>query len=488
MRRSIRRQLALTFIGLMALTVALSLLINNLFLEKFYIADKTKVIRNAFEVIAQAANQDNYTSEAFVEELNRVCTVSNVTVCVMDSNAQMRYESANGGRELEQDLYRYLFGQKEIPGQTMEETSEYVIEMVNQGRGESLIMFGRLSDGVSIIMRTPIESIRESVAVANRFFLYTGVLCALIGAVIFWLTAGKISRPIKKLSDISEQMVRLQFEAKYDGKEKNEIGMLGSNINKLSESLEKAIAELKTANNELMKDIEKKEQIDEMRREFLANVSHELKTPIALIQGYAEGLSEGVSDDPESRAFYCEVIMDEARKMHNMVQKLMSLNQIESGSEVVNLERFDLTEMMGTFLTSARMLADQNDMEVIMNDYEPCYVWGDRMIVEEVLTNYFSNAVHHCSGEKKIVLKIEKHDSVARVSVFNTGEAIPEESLPHPGEKFYKVDKARTREYGGSGIGLSIVKALMESLHQGYGVENYQNGVRFWFELEQCEY
>ena len=216
-------------------------------------------------------------------------------------------------------------------------------------------------------------------------------------------------------------------------------------------------------------------------------MSHELKTPIALIQGYAEGLAEAVNDDPESRSFYCDVIMDEAEKMHRMVQKLLTLNQIEFGNEMANMERFDLTEDIKTFLATTKMLADQHEIEIHMDDYEACYVWGDRGMAADVLSNYFSNADNHCSGERKIVLKLEKKEHTVRVSVFNTGEPIPEESLPHLWEKFYKVDKARTREYGGSGIGLSIVKALMDSMHQAYGVENYNNGVAFWFELELCE-
>lgn len=243
---------------------------------------------------------------------------------------------------------------------------------------------------------------------------------------------------------------------------------------------------MKTANNELQKDIEKKEEIDEMRKEFLANVSHELKTPIALIQGYAEGLSEGVSDDAESRSFYCEVIVDEASKMNHMVQKLLTLNQLEFGNEVVNMGRFDLTALISNYIQSAGILTKQNGIEVRMENYGPIYVWGDEYKVEEVVMNYFSNAVNHCGGEKKIIVTLNQGEDSVRVDVFNTGIPIPEESVPHLWEKFYKVDKARTREYGGSGVGLSIVKAIMESMNRKYGVENYTNGVLFWFDLEKA--
>ena len=138
-----------------------------------------------------------------------------------------------------------------------------------------------------------------------------------------------------ELVRISGKMIQLDFDAKYTGNSKTEIALLGKNINELSETLENTISELKSANNELKRDIERKNKIDEMRIEFLSNVSHELKTPIALIQGYAEGLKEGISEDEESKDFYCEVIMDEAAKMNNMVKKLLTLNQLEFGNDTV---------------------------------------------------------------------------------------------------------------------------------------------------------
>ena len=221
-----------------------------------------------------------------------------------------------------------------------------------------------------------------------------------------------------------------------------------------------------------------------MRREFLSNVSHELKTPIALIQGYAEGLREGINDDAESREFYCDVIIDEAAKMNIMVRKLLTLNQLESGSEVVSMERFDITALIRNYISSSDILLKERDISVRMEDYEAIYVWGDEFKVEEVFMNYFTNAIHYAQGENIIDVKLRSTDQQVRISVFNTGAPIPQDSIGHIWEKFYKVDKARTREYGGSGIGLSIVKAIVESMNQKYGVVNYENGVEFWFTLD----
>ena len=486
MKHSIRRQFALIFIGLMAGTILLCWFINSMFLEEYYIRSKTKVIMDAYETISHAASGGTYGTKEFEEELNDVCTVYNITVYVMDSNSNGQYVSYNGGWELRDRLFGYLFGLISVTGQIIEKSDEFVVQTVQVDGDDYVEMHGRLSSGISFIMHTPLESIRESAKVANRFLGYVGIAATMAGGVILWLVLGRMTAPILELNRISEKMVHLDFEAKYGGGARGEIDLLGKNINILSESLEKSISELKTANNELQRDIERKEQIDEMRKEFLSNVSHELKTPIALIQGYAEGLSEGVSDDAESRSFYCEVIMDEASKMNNMVKKLLTLNQLEFGNDVVSMERFDIVALVENHIQSAGILTKQSGIQVRMEKQEPIYVWGDEYKIEEVVMNFFSNAVNHCSGEKKIILSFEERQDKVRLNVFNTGEPIPEESIPHLWEKFYKVDKARTREYGGSGVGLSIVKAIMESLNQDYGVENFSNGVLFWFELERA--
>lgn len=179
--------------------------------------------------------------------------------------------------------------------------------------------------------------------------------------------------------------------------------------------------------------------------------------------------------------------MDEAAKMNNMVKKLLTLNQLEFGNDTVTMERFDITSLINNYLQSVSILCRQKDIKLQMDSYQPVNVWADEYMVEEVFNNYFSNAMNHVAGNRVIDVKLTLKENLVRVSVFNTGLPIPEESIPYIWEKFYKVDKARTREYGGSGVGLSIVKAIMESMNQNYGVINYDNGVEFWFELETSE-
>lgn len=480
MRYSIKKQFTFIFIGLMASTILLCWFLNSTFLEKYYIQNKQEVLRQAYETINTAARNGNITSEEFDVELQKIYGKYNISMVVIDADSRTIKSSS-----FETDMLIRILVDNFFNGELGEKN--YVIENATDPRThtEYMEMWGILDNGNLFLFRTAIEAIRDSVTIANRFLAYIGIMALFLASVVVYYVSKKVTEPILKLAEISSRMTNLDFEVKYDGTSKNEIALLGNHMNQLSAALEKTISELKTANHELLKDNEKKTQIDEMRKEFISNVSHELKTPIALIQGYSEGLKEGVNDDQDSRDFYCDVIIDEAGKMNTLVKKLMSLSQLESGGDTVTVERFNIFSLIKNTIQSVSILTKQNEITVEMPETnQPVYVWADEFKIEEVFRNYLSNAINHAGGDKLIQIKAVMNGTIVRISVFNSGEPIPEESLPFLWDKFYKVDKARTREYGGSGVGLSIVKAIMETMNQKYGVINYNNGVEFWFELD----
>ncbi len=489
MKHSIRRQFATIFITLMAATILLCWLINTTLLEKYYVENKKEVLLSAYRSINEASNAGNTSSEQFQIEVQKISGIYNINILVINADSQPVTSSVHDYDYLVRELLDHVFDvitDTESSDNVLEQTAQYTIENAYDNRTNInyIEMWGFLDNGNPFIMRTALEGIKDSAKIANRFLMYIGIFAVVLSGVIIWLISRKITTPILQLADISQKMTNLDFEAKYTGTEKNEIGILGSHMNEMSDKLEHTISELKTANNELLNDIEKKEQMDEMRRDFLSNVSHELKTPIALVMGYAEGLKMNINEDSESREFYCDVIMDEAQKMDILVKKLLTLNQLEFGNDIVTMERFDVVELIRNYLSTVTILIENAEAEVSFEPDGPVYVWGDEFKVAEVFTNYFTNALNHLGGEKKIVIKVKKEEEKARVTVFNTGEQIPEDSIPYLWDKFYKVDKARTREYGGSGVGLSIVKAIMESMNRAYGVSNCEDGVEFWFELE----
>ena len=486
-------QLVITMLLLVAGTIGVGWLLNDTFLERYYVFNKEKELLGGFETINNACVEGTLETEDFDVPFEKICTNGNINIVVFQQGDYIQENrvirsSFNNAQILEMQIGDMLYGPNNQEPQIVRTTDAYVIERQTDRRmkSEFLILVGSLDDGeTSIYMKTALESIRESAEITNRFFLVVGAISLVLCVFVIVFVASGISKPIRELTAISQKMTNLDFEAKYTP-EKNvslELDELGNHMNVLSDTLEKTISELKAANNELLQDIEKKEQIDEMRKDFLSNVSHELKTPLALIQGYAEGLRDGVSDDPENMQFYCDVIVDEADKMNQMVRKLLTLNQLEFGNEIVEMKRFDITELVQGVISASSLLITNENIHIEFTEDEPVYVWGDEFKVEEVISNFLSNAIHYALGEKRIRIWFEERGDLLRVSVFNTGNPIPEEDIDKVWIKFYKVDKARTREYGGNGIGLSIVKAIMDSFHRDCGAINHEDGVEFWMEL-----
>ena len=485
MKYSIKRQMLALFTGAVALVIVMMFIINSSFMERFFIQNKKIEMVELYETLDKTAKKGDIDSAEIQEELQRQCERKNCAVLVINSGSDITFntEQERKGR-LFTRLIGYIVGKD--TGQILEERDSYKIYKVkDQGRGEEYMdMVGQLADESIFIIRSPYGSIYDTVNSTNKFLICGGGVTVLCGLLFVWFFSQKITKPILELAELSQRMANLDFNAKYTSGGENEIGILGGNFNLMSKRLEETITELKRANNQLQKDIEQKEKIEDMRNEFLGNVSHELKTPIALIQGYAEGLRDGITEDPESMEFYCDVIIDEANKMNQMVKNLLTLNQLEFGDEDLEITRFNLVSLIRGVLASCEILLQQAEAEVDCVTEEEVYVWADEFKTEQVFRNYLTNAIHHVDNEKRIEIRIIPQGDTVRVTVFNSGKPIPEEDIAKLWDKFYKVDKAHTREYGGNGIGLSIVKAIMESFHQQYGVKNYDNGVEFWFELD----
>lgn len=510
MMKTIRTRLTVTYIALVAGMVMAIWAANHFYLEKYYISEKVESLNEVYLAIDRQIESNNKAGITIAEAMRQVqdghgnimegnlrklirefSDKTNVSILMIDNSSYETalYSTARDAQMLKNRINRYIFGDNRNKATILEEYENYKIQQTIDSVHEGMYLesWGFFSDNTTaFIMSTPLSSIQESVVLSNRFLAYVGLVTAVSGAILIYVATRRMTAPINELSVLSEKMSQLDFNVYFEANEHDveEIKTLGSSMNKLSERLKAAIGELKSANNQLQKDIEEKNRVDEMRKEFIANVSHELKTPIALIQGYAEGLQEGMAEDKESRDYYCDVIVDEAGKMSKMVKQLLTLSSLESGNEKTIMERFNIVELIEGVINAARILLEQNEITVKFESKEPVYVWADEFKIEEVVTNYLSNAIHHASGDKIIVIQIKQEEGQTRVSVFNTGTPIPKEELPYLWNKFYKVDKARTREYGGTGIGLSIVKAIIDGHKQKCGVENWDNGVEFWFTLD----
>ena len=509
MKRSMKTRLVAIFVVTIVIIIGVISLANVVLLPYFYQSNKVGQMQGVYSRVVDICKNvdwnkmDSEQKDTIYDKLDQLSSNTNMSIYLVQIRvyqgsgdiAELAYVYPSDSERLQQvtknQLDKYVksiyFGQKlDDNCKIITQTANYSMYNVYDTRVDSnfLELTGKMPDNYWIYLRSNYQSIQESAGVSNQFMLYVGMIVMIAGVFIMYFVSNQYTKPILRLAAHAKNMQKLDFSTRYKDNRDDEIGVLGNSMNALSDRLEKTISELKTANNELKLDLQRRSEQEQMRQEFLANVSHELKTPIALIQGYAEGLKEGVSDDPESREFYCDVIMDEASKMNLMVKNLLTLNQLEFGNDEVIFERFDVSKLIQGVIQSCEILIQQADAKIDFIGESPVYVWADEFKTEQVIRNYLTNAIHHVDNERRIEVRVLSKDDIVRVTVFNSGHPIPQEDLAKLWDKFYKVDKAHTREYGGNGIGLSIVKAIMESFHQKYGVRNFDNGVEFWFELD----
>ncbi len=467
--------------------------INNLVLGNFYLYSKTKTIQDVYQKI-----NDYYTNPSLdvnlEEELKKIAYKNNFDILIKTDTNLILFST-------DKDFLESLNRMTEILERKIEihQESDTIYSDVNMeirrvtdtaNNLNYILLSARLVNDYSLYIRIPIAPIEESVNISNNALILIGIFTILIASFIASFVSRKFTTPILQLNDITKKMAKLDFSQKYRITDSDdEINELGKNINTMSDKLETTIKQLRENNIELEKDIEEKSKIDEMRKQFISDVSHELKTPIALIQGYAEGLVENVNSDEESRKFYAEVILDESNKMDRLVKQLLELMKLEYGKRDFKDAKFDLVELIQEVIRKCNVMLEENKIQVVFQNENPVYVYADDFYIDQIVTNYFTNAMKHAeeiNGKKQIEITIEEKQTKYRVNIFNTGKQIEEENLDRIWGRFYKVDSSRNRETSGSGIGLSLVKAIQNNYGNSYGVENKENGVLFYFEINKC--
>jgi len=460
-------------------------ILNTLLMAYIYRKEKVDSMEKVYDQLNEASETGTLYDSAYDAKFEQISYSNNLDIVISTYDGSILLSSAKEKHNTIKRLQNAILSNKD-GAKSIVHTDVYdiILDEDDYVNDSFLILTGTLSDGNLIMIRYAVENMKVALGVVDRTLIILGLLSLVLAFALTELIARRITQPIVELTDISKKMSELDFDVKYRTRDsRTEIDILGEHMNTMSTSLENALDELQEANKELKKDIEIKEKNEEMRKEFLSNVSHELKTPIALIQGYAEGLSEGMADDPESRAYYCEVIVDESQKMNKMVQQLLSLNELEYGVNSVEVTEFNISELIRSLVNASKILMEQADISVIYEIGDDIIVESDEYLVEVIFSNFLSNAIHYCKNENVIKISQVDRGNTVKLSVFNSGDTIPEADLERLWDKFYKIDKARTREYGGSGVGLSIVKAAVESLNGKYGVYNLDNGVTFWFEI-----
>jgi len=492
--RSVKTKLFASIIIVFMCILVIVVILNSVILKSFYIISKTGTIRKVYDQLNKYYLEDNVGNINLEEELGKVAARNEFDIVIKTENNIISYTTdknfLNATRKIE--IIKSLVQIAEENNVIYKE-NDLVIRSVTDEKTKLsyLLLTGILDNDYELYIRMPIASIDESVRISNNLLIAIGVITSIICAFIASYISKKFTTPILELDSIAKKVANLDFSQKYQTSDtEDEINNLGKSINTMSNKLETTISQLRRNNNQLEKDIQEKSKIDEMRKQFISDVSHELKTPIALIQGYAEGLKENVNTDEESRQFYVDVILDETNKMDTLVKQLLELMKLENEKRKFDNKEFNITELIQETIRKSQVILNEEKIQIKFDDTEQRLVFADCFYIDQVFNNYFTNAIKNCDeidGEKYIEISFKKKKNKLRVFVFNTGKNIAEEDMERIWRRFYKVDTSRNREKGGSGIGLSLVKAIMENYENKYGVENQYNGVEFYFDLDTLE-
>lgn len=511
MRTSIRSRLFLIIYGIVLAFIAGLILLNTVFLEGFYTSSRQRTLIAAFTEL-QAVS---LTEPGLVATVNEIESSYNIGVQILKQTdadpgtpgepglpLSAMYERIYGDSYAIRDgviaaIMRQFNDAEESGFESVTVSDDvtyvaYMTEIVMAFAGDApenprllALCVGQLqNDGryVYYILTVTIQSIQDSIGIFNTFTVIIAAVFMVASGVAVAVFSKRFTQPILQMNAVTQDLAAQDFSKKVALSTKDELGDLGVSINKMSEQLETSIRDLKRANQQLADDIELKTRIDTMRREFIANASHELKTPISLILGYSEALKLPGLDQLTIEE-YLDIIIDESNKMNKLVMSLLKISQLESGFQQYSVEPFAVRGLVEETLKpfSIKFAEKGATVEVDCDDLEAV---SDYDAIQTVFGNYLSNALNHVDGAKRIRVSVKPDSSGrVRVEVFNTGKGIPEESMTRIWESFYKVDKARTRAYGGQGLGLSIVRIMLENLHSSYGVENRDDGVLFWFDM-----
>lgn len=472
---SIRTRLFLQVGAVVVVAVLLILSLNNFLLPTIYAKNEK---RSMIDVKNEISTFD-FNAGDYVSQLSSLEKKYGFSIDIYSQNGDPLYFGTT-------DIFSSKGKITVSKRQDYDDGSFFEIQTIENENIQYIVYGSHLSGGEEIEMYSRKDDVDRTADIAVMITSVTSVVAMLAAMAVIYFYSGKFTKPLIKMSEVTGKMAEMDFSEKCEVTGNDELSVLSSSINHLSDSLNETLDDLHSKNERLLKDIEKEKTLEKIRKDFISNVSHELKTPISIIRGYSEGASLMIENgETESAKKYCDVIVGETEKMNTLVLQLLELSMYESGNVVLKDEIFDISALTDDY-------ADANSIKISVKGItftneipENTRVVGDRVKTEMIINNYISNAVSHADGEKQITVSSNDLGDRYRISVFNTGKPIADEDIDKIWIAFYRADKSRSRSEGRYGLGLSIVSAIQKLYGLDYGVINHENGVEFWFDIKK---
>lgn len=472
---SIRLKMFLQIASILLAAVTVILVINTTYLGDLYFINEKRKIKSTAEYL----NTLDLKSGVYLGTVGKIETENNISIDIYFPDGTPLYLSAKnlvpkGGNTV---IIEHNTGDD---GSVLD---------VRETNGVQYIDYKcTLQNDIEIEIFSVKANIETNAGVA-LYFVWASILIIFVIVLIFFIIYSKrFTEPLIEMSKITEKMSNMDFSERLEVKSNDEIGELSGSINNLSSSLDRTLQDLNEKNEKLKSDIEKKQTLEELRKEFISSISHELKTPISIVRGYAEGAELMLrSGDTDGAAEYCDIIIKESDKMNALVFELLELSRFEIGDSRLECEKFYLKDFIQDYTDSEKIVFEENGITCKTDIPENIKCFGDVIKLNMVLNNYVSNAVAHAEGEKIIKIFCEETENKIRVNVFNTGKPIKDEDIDKIWNSFYRADKSRSRKEGRFGLGLSIVSAIQNLHGNEYGVFNSDGGVTFWFDIAKSK-
>ncbi len=496
MNKTISKKLFTITFGLILLVILSSVFFQVTFFEQYYLKHKTRDLANEVNKFKELYSFQIYSEETLKSALSRYEQENNSRIAIFSVNGELSYLSdyrkgVDDLRTLTQ-FCAELINNKELIYDVIStgETKQTIFE--NESSGSKKIgivspMSLKYKNDSIIISVSSIQPIQEAGLVIKDFYKYLVVGFSIIGIILSSIYVNLITKPLVKINKVAKKMSSMDFSVKCEVNSEDEIGNLAKTLNFLSSNLNNALEDLKQKNKQLEKDIEKERKLETLRKDFVAGVSHELKTPIGIIEGYAEGLKDGIVEG-ENAIVYLDTIIDESKKMSKLVSNMLELSKLESETIELHLEDFNIIRLIKKVTKSLSLEFQSKSIDVIFENTLPyAYVTGDIFQLEQVFTNLLTNAFKYSPANEKVIISLNKNDNKYIISIENTGSHIPEDELENIYAKFYRLDKARTRTDNSNGLGLAIVKRILINHKSKYLIENTLSGVKFTFSLNESK-
>lgn len=480
----LNRRYLLISVGTVLLCTAIFSIVQLLLMDDiFFFAAKYKLMNSADEIA-----EIDFESKDYKKELSDIEANGNIYVEIYYPRDTLFYTTKNNSaiydstvestdEKLKPRIMKILQRTENEDGTYFEVRQEYF------ATAQYLVYGAFYGDEMSLEIYYSTDLVRENADIASTVIFYTGLLIMVLLVFVSIHIGFVVFSPLQDMIAITKRMAKMDFSAKCPAYRMSGLNELSASINTLGSSLSRAVGKLQSENRKLETDILYQRRQDKSRRTFISNVSHELKTPIAIIKGYAEGMKMGIGCD--STEEFCDIIIDEADKMNNLIVRLMEYMKLNSGAYKLYSSAFNLKEAIDDFSDNLSMKIKEKNITYICEIDKSFMCDSDIVMMENIFLNYLSNAISHIDYDKIIKVTAEDMGKSYRVKVFNTGKPIPGTDIENIWQSFYRADKAHSREEGRFGLGLSFVASIQEMTGEKYGVENKPGGVEFWFDVKK---